>query len=156
VNINATLIGQIITFAFFVAFCMKYVWPVLLQAMHEREQKIADGLAAADRAHHDLKMAQEKSDALLNDARLQALTVIDKATQSANQLIEVAKVSAKKEGERLIVLAQASIEQDVERAKEQLRQRMSDLVMAGASKVVVASIDSSAHNALLDQLANDL
>lgn len=155
-NINATLIGQIITFAIFVAFCMKFVWPHLLGAMAEREKKIADGLDAANRATRDLELAQQKAGEQLREGKEKAAEIIEQANKRANQIIEEAKDAAREEGSRLQAAAQAEIEQDVNRAKEGLRKQVSALAVAGASKILAKSVDEAAHSELLDQLANEL
>jgi F-type H+-transporting ATPase subunit b len=156
VNINLTLIGQIIAFAFFVAFCIKFVWPPLINAMQERAKKIADGLDAANRAERDLKLAQEKVDAQIREAKEQAAQIIEQANKRASQIIDEAKDSAHQEGDRIKTAAQAEIDQEVNRAKETLRSQVSALAVAGASKILETSIDLEKHNALLDQLANEL
>lgn len=155
-NINLTLIGQIIAFAVFVAFCMKFVWPPLINAMQERAKKIADGLDAANRAERDLKLAQEKATSQMRDAKEQAAQVIEQANKRANQIIDEAKETARQEGERLKAAAQAEIDQEVNRAKETLRTKVSELAVAGASKILETSIDVEKHNALLDKLAEEL
>ncbi len=155
-NINATLIGQIIAFAVFVWFCMKFVWPPLINAMQERAKKIADGLDAANRAERDLKLAQEKATSQMREAKEQAAQIIEQANKRANQIIDEAKESARQEGERLKVAAQADIEQEVNRAKENLRLQVSTLAVAGASKILETSIDVEKHNALLNKLAEEL
>jgi F-type H+-transporting ATPase subunit b len=156
VNINLTLIGQIIAFAIFVAFCMKFIWPPLINAMQERAKKIADGLDAANRAERDLKLAQEKAMSQMREAKEQAAQVIEQANKRASQIIEEAKDTARQEGDRLKVAAQAEIDQEVNRAKETLRTRVSELVVAGASKILGTSIDIEKHNTLLDKLAEEL
>ena len=155
-NINLTLIGQIIAFAVFVAFCMKFVWPPLINAMQERAKKIADGLDAANRAERDLKLAQEKAGSQLREAKEQAAQIIEQANKRASQIIDEAKETAHKEGDRIKVAAQAEIDQEVNRAKETLRTRVSELAVAGASKILGTSIDVEKHNALLDKLAEEL
>lgn len=155
-NINATLIGQIITFAIFVAFCMKFVWPHLIGAMAEREKKIADGLDAANRAERDLELAQQKAGDQLRESKEKAAEIIEQANKRSNQIIDEAKEAAREEGSRLAAAAQAEIEQDVNRAKEGLRKQVSALAVAGASKILAKSVDESVHNELLDQLANEL
>jgi len=121
VNINLTLIGQMIAFICFVVFCMKYVWPPIIAAMAEREQKIADGLAAADRASHDLELAQQKAVERLKEAKEEASSIIDAANKRAgNQLVEEAKDAAVVEADRVKASAQAEIEQESNRAREQL------------------------------------
>ncbi|WP_283788801.1 F0F1 ATP synthase subunit B [Bermanella sp. WJH001] len=155
-NINLTLIGQIIAFAVFVAFCMKFVWPPLINAMQERAKKIADGLDAANRAERDLKLAQEKATSQMREAKEQAAQIIEQANKRASQIIDEAKDTARQEGERLKAAAQAEIDQEVNRAKETLRTRVSALAVAGASKILETSIDVEKHNALLDKLAEEL
>lgn len=155
-NINLTLIGQIIAFAVFVAFCMKFVWPPLINAMQERAKKIADGLDAANRAERDLKLAQEKAGSQLREAKEQAAQIIEQANKRAGQIIDEAKESASQEGERLKAAAQAEIDQEVNRAKENLRTQVSELAVAGASKILETSIDVEKHNELLNKLAEEL
>lgn len=155
-NINLTLIGQMIAFVCFVVFCMKYVWPPILAAMKEREQKIADGLAAADRASHDLELAKEKAVERLTEAKHEAAGIIDAANKRGGQLVEEAKEAALAEAARVKASAQAEIEQETNRAREQLRSQVAALSLAGAEKVLGAAIDRDAHAALVDKLASEL
>lgn len=155
-NINLTLIGQMLAFAGFVLFCMKYVWPPILAAMAEREQKISDGLAAADRASHDLELAQEKAVERLKEAKTEAAGIVDSANKRANQIIEEAKDAAIVEADRVKAAAHAEIEQETNRARETLRGQVAALSLAGAEKVLGAEIDQSAHNALVEKLALEL
>ncbi len=155
-NINLTLIGQMIAFVGFVWFCMKYVWPPIMAAMEEREQKIADGLAAADRASHDLELAKEKAVERLKEAKEEAAGIIDAANKRANQLVEEAKEAAVAEADRVKASAQAEIEQETNRALEALRREVATLSLVGAEKVLGASIDREAHKELVDQLAAEL
>ena len=155
-NINLTLIGQMLAFVGFVVFCMKYVWPPIIAAMQEREEKIADGLAAADRASHDLELAQEKAVERLKEAKEEAAGIIDSANKRANQLVEEAKDVAVVEADRVKASAQAEIEQETNRAREQLRGQVAALSLAGAEKVLGAAIDQEAHNELVDKLAAGL
>jgi F-type H+-transporting ATPase subunit b len=156
VNINATLIGQAIAFAIFIIFCAKYVWPPLIGAMAERAKKIADGLDAANRAERDLELAQQKADETLRESKTQAAEIIEQANKRATQIIEDAKDAARGEGERLIVAAQANIEQEVNRAKEGLRSKVAALAVSGAAKILGASVDEAAHSELLNTLAEEL
>ncbi len=155
-NINLTLIGQMIAFVCFVVFCMKYVWPPILAAMQEREKKIADGLAAADRAQHDLELAKDKAVERLKEAKHEAAGIIDAANKRASQLVDEAKEAALAEAERVKAAAQAEIEQETNRAREQLRGQVAALSLAGAEKVLGAAIDREAHNDLVEQLASEL
>ena len=155
-NINLTLIGQMIAFVCFVMFCMKFVWPPILAAMAEREKKIADGLAAADRASHDLELAKEKAVERLKEAKHEATGIIDAANKRGNQIVEEAKGAAVVEADRVKASAQAEIEQETNRAREQLRGQVAALSLAGAEKVLGAAIDQEAHADLVDKLAAEL
>lgn len=155
-NITATIIGQMIAFAFFVWFCMKYVWPPLTKALAERAKKIADGLEAADRAQKDLELAQERVTAQLKEAKVEASGIIDQANKRASQIIDEAKEQAREEGRRLIAGAQAEIEQEVNRAKEHLRKQVASIAIAGAEKILEATIDESKHAELAEKMAASL
>ena len=155
-NINLTLFGQMVTFAFFVWFCMKYVWPMIIEAMEERQRKIADGLDAADRAIRDLADAQGKVDQQMRDAKLQAADIIDQANKRASQIVDEAKEQAIIEGDRLKMAAAAEIEQEINRAREELRGAVAGLALAGAEKVLEASIDSATNRALVDEFSAKL
>ncbi len=155
-NINLTLIGQTIMFAMFVLFCMKFVWPVIIGAMEERQQKIADGLDAADRAMRDLEAAKSEATDQMKEAKQEAAGIVDQANKRANHIVDEAKVLAVAEGDRLKVAAEAEIEQEINRAKEELRSQVAGLAIAGAEKILEASIDDKANRALVDKLATQL
>ncbi|WP_308364643.1 MULTISPECIES: F0F1 ATP synthase subunit B [unclassified Microbulbifer] len=155
-NINLTLIGQSITFLAFVWFCWRFVWPPLLGVMLEREQKIATGLEEAERAGKDLELARRKAADQLKEAKEQAAEIIEGANRRANQIIDEAKQAAHAEGDRLKVAAKAEIEQELNRAKEQLRSRVAALSIAGAEKILSVNVDAKAHDDLIDQLAAEL
>jgi F-type H+-transporting ATPase subunit b len=156
VNINATMIGQMITFVIFVWFCMKFVWPPIMSALAERKQKIADGLSAADRAEHDLELAQAKAVERLTEAKQQGAEIIEQANKRAAQLVDEAKDQARDEGARLVLAAQAEIEQDANRAREELRAQVAAVAIAGAEKVLGSTVNAEEHNAMLDKLAAEL
>jgi F-type H+-transporting ATPase subunit b len=156
VNINLTLFGQMVTFAFFVWFCMKYVWPVIIEAMDERQQKIADGLDAAERAMRDLESAQSQVSDQIQIAKQEAAGIIDQANKRAGQIVEEAKQQAIAEGDRLKVAAAAEIDQELNRAKEELRSAVAGLALAGAERILEASVDDTANRALVEQLAAQL
>ena len=155
-NINLTLIGQTLTFFVFIWFCMKFVWPALISIMEEREKKIADGLEAADRADKDLELAQKKATEKLHAAKQEAAAIIEQANKRASQIVEEAKGQAVAEGNRLKAAAEAQIEQEVNRAKEELRGKVAALALAGAEKVLGATIDANANSELVNQLAAEL
>lgn len=155
-NINATIIGQMIAFVIFIAFCMKYVWPPIMQALEERKTKIADSLEAANRASRDLEVAKEDAAKVLRESKEQAAEIIEQANKRANQMIEEAKEQVIADGKRLRAAAQSEIEQDVVRAKEALRAQVSVLAFAGAEKILGATIDEKAHSEIVEQLAKEL
>ncbi|MBT3673047.1 MAG: F0F1 ATP synthase subunit B [Porticoccaceae bacterium] len=155
-NINLTLFGQMVTFAIFVWFCMKFVWPVIIGAMEERQQKIADGLDAADRAMRDLEAAKSDATDQMKEAKQEAAGIVDQANKRANQIVDEAKVLAVAEGDRLKAAAEAEIEQEINRAKEELRSKVAGLALAGAEKILEASLDDEANRALVDKLATQL
>lgn len=155
-NINMTLIGQTIAFAIFVWFCIKYVWPPISNALHERQKKIADGLDAASRATRDLELAQERAEQTLRESKEQASQILEQANKRSAQIIEEAREQARAEGERLTANARSEIELEVNRAKEELRAQVSHLAIVGAERVLEASVDEKAHRELLDKLAAEL
>lgn len=155
-NINITLFGQMVTFAIFVWFCMKFVWPAITNAMEERKNKIADGLDAADRAMRDLELAQNKASDQLKEAKQEAAVLIDQANKRANQIVEEAKDQARSEAERIKAAAEAEISQEMNRAREELRSKVAALALAGAEKLLEASIDENANRELVDKLATQL
>lgn len=154
--INLTLLGQLIAFAIFTWFCMKFVWPPITAAMDARQKKIAEGLDAAGRAERDLKLAQEKAADMLRETKQTAAELIEKANKTANEIVEEAKQQARAEGERLLAGAKAEIDLEVNRVKDDLRKQVSVLAVAGAEKILGASVDSKAHNDLVEQLAAEL
>lgn len=155
-NINLTIIGQIIAFFFFVVFCMKYVWPPITAALEERKKKIAEGLDAADRAERDLRAAKEQVDANMQESKQQSAAIIEQANKRASQIVDEAKEAANAEADRIKLAAQAEIEQEVNRAKEDLRGQVAVLAVAGAEKILEASVDQAAHAKLVDKLAAEL
>jgi F-type H+-transporting ATPase subunit b len=156
VNINLTLFGQSITFFIFVWFCYAFVWRAIRNMMDERAKKIADGLEAADRASHDLELARERAAQQLREAKDEAAAIIDAANKRATQIVDEAKDHARAEADRIKTAAQAELEQEVNRAKEQLRGKVAALALAGAEKVLQASIDQNTHKALVENLAAGL
>jgi len=155
-DFNATLIGEMISFAILIWFCVHFIWPYLNKAIEERQIKIAEGLNAAERAHAELKDADSKVAAEIKQARLQASVIIDKAQQQANQIIEKARGEAVHEINRLKASAQDDIASMAQRARDQLREQVGALAVAGASKIVQREVDASTHKALLDQLAAEI
>ncbi|MFO7786731.1 MAG: F0F1 ATP synthase subunit B [Halospina sp.] len=155
-NINLTMIGQTIGFFIFIAFCVKYVWPPLVQAMQDRQKKIADGLAASDRANQDLELAQQRATQELREARDEAATIVEKANKRANQIVEEAKSEAREQGDRLLAQARDEIEQERQQARDALRAEVATLAIAGAEKILESSVDAKAHSEMLDKLSAEL
>lgn len=155
-DINATLLGQIIAFALFVAFCMKFVWPPLIGAIQARQSKIVDGLNAAEVAKAELATAQNKVQEELNASKAQTAQLIEQANRRAAQLIEDARTQATAEGERIRQQARESIDQEINQAREALRSQVAALAVSGAEKILKAQVDQNAHAAMLSKLAAEL
>ena len=155
-NITATLIGQTITFFLFVWFCMKFVWPPIMNALATRKQHIADGLAAGERGKHELELASKRAADNLRESKSSAAEVIAQAEKRAAQIVDEAKGVAKAEGDRLIVAAKAEIDQEATRARETLRESVAALAVAGAEKILRREVDAKAHADLLEAIKKEL
>jgi len=155
-DFNMTLLGQTIAMIVFVWFTMKYIWPHLDAAITERQEKIADGLAAADRGQHDLELAEKKATETMREAKDKAAELLDQAKKRHAEIVDSAKDDARGEADKIKVGAQAEIEQEVHRAREELRKQVSVLAVAGAEKILQRSIDASAHADILDSLVAEL
>ena len=155
-NINATLIGQTLSFFLFVWFCKKYVWPPMVNAMQERQTQIADGLAAAAKGQQAQEVAQQEAAQLISDAKSQAADIVASAEKRGNAVVDEAKTTATSEKERIVASAQAEVEQDVHSAREALRGQVSSIAVAAASKIVNKEIDESAHAGLIEDLVKQL
>jgi len=155
-NINLTLFLQMISFAVFVWFCMKFVWPPIIAALAERKIKIAEGLAAAERGHQEQSLGQQRAKELMVEAKKQAADIVGQAQKRAAEIIEEAKNSAREDGERMITAAKAEIEQETNRAREALRGKVAMLAVAAAAKILDKEIDASAHKALVESFAKQI
>lgn len=155
-NINATLIGQMITFGLFVLITMKYIWPPLMSALEERQGKIADGLAAAERGQRELELAQHKSTDVLREAKIQASEIIEKANHRASQIVEAAKDKAREEGKRLYNIAQEDIASEVNQAKQVLRKQVATIAISGAERILKHNIDQAVNSSLINDLIEEL
>jgi F-type H+-transporting ATPase subunit b len=156
VNINASLIAEIIAFSLFVWLTMKFVWPPIVKAMTDREQKIADGLAAGERGRKDLENAQAKATEILHQARDKGVEVVDVANQQASRILEEARKEAQVERARQVDAAKAEIQQELNRAKDALRAEVAKIAIAAAERIIEREIDPKAHKALLDELATQI
>ena len=155
-DIGATLLGQMITFAIFVWFTMKFVWPLLERAMDERQKKISDGLAAAEKGHHTLEVAQERVKRELREAREKCGQMIEQANHQANQILEKAREEAHYERKQIVEAGQLHIEQALNQAKMELRDQLSDLVIIGAQKIIARTINPEDHQEILQKLSKEL
>ncbi len=155
-NFNLTLIAQAITFALFIWFTVKVVWPPILRAIETRQKQIADGLAEAERGRNSLADAQRQTETILKDARGRAHEILAQAEKSASQRVEEAREQAKLEAERLIAGAHAQIQQEVQSAKAQLRDQVAALAVAGAEKILRREVDAKAHAEMLNRLKAEL
>ncbi len=155
-DINATLIGQTIAMIVFVWFCMKYIWPPLLGAIEERQEKIAEGLAAAEQSAEQLDKAKAEADDIIAEARQQATQILDQANARANEIVAEGKSEGTRERDRQLTAAKAEIEQEAHRAREELRGQVSAVALAGAEKILKREIDAKAHDDILGELAQEL
>ena len=155
-DLNMTLLGQSIAMLVFVWFCMKFIWPPIMNAIEERQTKIADGLAAAERGQQSLDDAKSEAGKIVGDARKQASGILDQAHARANEIVAEGKAEGVKERERQLVAARAEMEQEVNRAREELRGQVSAIAVASAEKILRREIDGKAHEDILTRLAAEL
>ena len=155
-NINLTLIVQAVTFALFIWFTVKVVWPYMVRAIEARQKTIADGLAAAEEGKRSLELASQRSDEEIRNARERAAELLSHAEKRAAQLVEEAKNAAKEEGNREKAAAKAEIGQEVQRARELLREQVAALAVAGAEKILRREVDAKAHAELLEGIKKQL
>lgn len=154
-NLNLTFFFQVLSFAILIGFTMKFIWPPLMNAIDERRRQIADGLAAAERSEKELAQTHEKVNEVLREARVRANEIIEQAHARANQIIDQAKAEAITQADRQVAAAEAEIQAAANRAREELRRQLADLVVSGAEKVIAREIDRGAHRALLNELATE-
>jgi len=155
-NINLTLIGQLVTFVVFVWFTMKYVWTPIMGALEARRKEIADGLAAAERGQHEQELAQERAKEALHEAKQQAAEIVNQAHKRAGEIVDEAKQDAKAEGDRILTAAQTEIEQELNRSREALREKVAILVVSGAEKILQKEINADAHKDVVDNVAGQI
>lgn len=155
-KLNATILIQMVSFGLLVWLTLKYVWPPLVEAMRERRDKIAEGMAAAEKGSKQLEEAAAETERVIREAREQASEIIAQANRRSTEMIEEAKNDARREGERLLENARAQIDQDVARARAELRQEVAELSALGASQILGREVDAKAHGDLLDRLSGQL
>lgn len=152
-NINLTLVLQMIVFAVLVWFTMRFVWPIILGSLEERSRKIAMGLAAAEKGQQELAQAEQRITAMIREAHERANQIVDQAQRRANDMIEGAKHSASEEGQRLLLAAQQQITLEANRARDSLRKDIGQLAIETAAKVLEREVDARAHADLISKLA---
>ena len=155
-NINLTILGQAIAFSIFVSFCMKYVWPPIMTALRERQEKIARGLADAEQGVQRREEAEQEIATMLQDAKAQAAEIVAQAQKRGNEMIEEARLAARAAGEGEKQKAMAEIEQEVISARESLRKQVGSIAVDGARKILGAEVNADAHAKVLDDLVGQL
>ena len=155
-DINLTLIGQSIAMIVFVWFCMRFIWPPILNALEERQKQIEEGLAAADKSQEKLVEAEGKAGEIVAEARHQATGILDQAHARANEIVSDGKATGVKERERQLEAAKTEIEQEANRAREELRDQVSAIAIASAEKILKREIDGKTHEDILGKLAQEL
>jgi F-type H+-transporting ATPase subunit b len=155
-NLNLTLIAQAVTFAVFIWFTVKFIWPWMLRKIEERQKTIADGLAAAEQGRRSLEVSTRQADEAIKEARARAAEILAQAEKRSAQLIDEARQSAREEGDRELAAAKAEIQQEVTRAREELRDRVASLAVAGAEKILRREVDARAHGELLESIKRQL
>lgn len=155
-DINVTLLGQMITFGLFVWFTMKFVWPPITKAMQDRQKKIADGLAAAESGEQSLLEAERKVVVVLHEAKVRATAIIDAANKKAVQIVDESKEQARIEGRRILDSVQTEIEQDRNRARDGLRSEVANLAITIAKKILERSVDENMHREMLNKLVAEI
>jgi F-type H+-transporting ATPase subunit b len=155
-NINATLIGQALVFGILIWFSWKFIWPPLVKAIDDRQKKIAEGLAAAERGQTELQSAHGEAQSIVNAAREQAKKIVDQAHKREVEIVEEARTTAVDEGKRIIESSRQDAQQEKARARAELRNDVATLAVAGASRLLQREIDPKAHADLIEQLARDI
>jgi len=155
-NITVTLFAQSLSFFLLVVFTMKYVWPPIMNALDERKKKIADGLAEAEKGHHELELAEKRATEILREGKEKSKEFIDQAQKRHDEIVDEAKDDAREEGERILHAARVEIDQERQEAKETLRAEVSTLAIAGAEQILMREVDKNAHNEVLDKISASL
>jgi F-type H+-transporting ATPase subunit b len=155
-NINLTLIGQTVTFIIFVWFCMKFIWPPIMNALNERRKTISDGLAAAEQGQREREKGQMDANELVEEAKSQAQEIIARAEKRGTEVVADAKSEARTEGERILNAARGEIEMEANRTREQLRVQVAQLAVSGAEKILAKEVDAKTHEKMLSDLADNL
>ena len=153
---NATLVGQLMTFAVLVWFINRFLWGPITGMLDNRRTRIADGLAAAEKGRHELELAEKRAVEYIKKAKEQANEIISQAQKRASEIVEEAKEDARGEGERLLVAARAEIGQELQQAREQLKGEVAGLALTGAEQILLREVDQAAHKDILEKLSAQL
>lgn len=155
-DINATLLGQMLVFGILIWVSWKFIWPPLVKAVEDRQKKIAEGLAAAERGQVELQSAHGEAQTILNAAREQAKKIVDQAHKREVEIVEQARTTASEEGKRIVDSSRQDAQQEKVRARDELRRDVASLAVAGASRLLQREIDAKAHADLIEQLAREI
>ncbi|MFQ1012176.1 F0F1 ATP synthase subunit B [Gilliamella apicola] len=155
-NMNATLLGQAITFVLFVWFCMKFIWPPVISAIEKRQKEIADGLASAETAKKDLELAKANTSDIMQQAKVEANAIIEQANKRKAIILGEAQQEAIREKERIVAQGLAEVEAERKRAREELKQQVATLAIAGAEKIIERSVNEAANSDIIDKLVAEL
>ena len=155
-NINMTLIGQLIAFAVFVWFSKAYVWPPIMKALEERKAKIAEGLAAAERGRHEQQLGEQRAKDLIKEAKQQAAGILAQAEKRAGEIEDEGKDKGRAEGERMVTAAKAEIDREANRAREELRGNVVNLALEAAGKILEREVNADVHADFLAKQAAKL
>jgi len=155
-NINLTLFGQMLSFVVFVWFTMKFIWPPIVKALEERKAKIAEGLAAAERGHHEQELGEKRAKEIMRQAKAEAADVVSQAQKRAAEIIDEARHNGRAEGERILVAARAEVVQERNKVREELRERLAELAVAAAEKILEKEVKPEDHRVLLDSFAKQI
>ncbi len=155
-NITVTLIGQSIAFFLFVVFTMNYVWPPIINALEKRKKTIADGLAAGEKGHQELELAQRRFEELVEEGKKNAAVIIAQAQKRHDEIVEEAKDAARTESDRIKEGARSEIDQEKEIARQTLRQQVAELALMGAEQILMREVDRKTHNEVLNKISAGL
>lgn len=155
-DMNATLLGQAITFVLFVWFCMKFVWPPVMSAIEKRQKEIADGLSSAEAAKKDLELAKANTSEIMQQAKVEANAIIEQANKRKAAILDEAQQEANRERERIVNQGLAEVEAERKRAREELRQQVATLAIAGAEKIIERTVNEAANSDIIDELVAKL
>jgi F-type H+-transporting ATPase subunit b len=156
VNLNATLIGELIAFTVFVLFCMKYVWPPLNGAIEARQKKIEDGLAATDKAEQELEVARKQAAEQLKEAKAQAADIVEQAKKRAALIVDEETTRGQQEREKILAQGHSEIESERSRVSEELRKQVATLSVVGAERILEREINQAAHSDIVEKLVAEL